>query len=181
MAIPNLKNCEFSVPMTEQHPVGANTTQIGHGYTAQSPGLTDLFVPWGHLWEVQLLRFSNESESTTYDIDVILSTGKWRSNNNYYSTHGNFSGNHTASNTVNTTTPYVNMTEANFADMGHWLAHEKEVTADNYVDIINKDTPLYLSEGNGLRFDTTADYNQSDGNYGTKTLVATISYIDHYN
>ena len=180
MAIPNLKNCEFSIPMTEQHPVGANTSYIGHGITGQSPGYTDLFVPWGHLWEVQLLRVTNEHESSTYDIDVILSTGKWRANNNY-SSHSNFSGNHTDSNSVNTTTPYVNMTEANFADMAHWLAHETELNADTYVDIITKDTPLYLSEGNGLRFDTTTDYNQSDGGYGTKTLVVTISYIDHYN
>ena len=29
MAIPNLKNCEFSIPMTEQHPVGANNSNIG--------------------------------------------------------------------------------------------------------------------------------------------------------
>ena len=181
MAIPNFKNCEFSIPMTEQHPVGANTSYIGESYTAQSPGSQDLFVPWGHLFEVQLLRVTNEHESSTYDIDVILSTGKWRSNNNYYATHTNFSGNHTASNSVNTTTPYVNMTEANAADMGHWLAHEEEIAVDKYVDIIKKDTPLYLTEGNGLRFDTTTDYNQSDGGYGTKTLVVTISYIDHYN
>ena len=181
MAIPNLKNCEFSITMTEQHPVGANTSYIGESYTAQSPGSQDLFVPWGHLFEVQLLRVTNEHESSTYDIDVILSTGKWRSNNNYYATHTNFSGNHTASNSVNTTTPYVNMTEANFPDMAHWLCHEEEIAVDNYKDIITKDTPLYLSEGNGLRFLTTANYSGSDGNYSTNTLVMTLSYIDHYN
>lgn len=181
MAIPNLKTCEFSIPMTSQHPVGDTTASIGHGITGQSAGLWDLFVPWGHLWEIQLLRFSNESESSTYDIDVIMSTGKWRINQNYYSTHSSFQGNYSSSNAINTTTPYVNMTDASAADMAHWLAHEKEVTADNYVDIITKDTPLYLTEGNGLRFETTSDYNQSDGGYGTKTLVATISYIDHYN
>ena len=181
MAIPNLKNCEFSIPMTSQHPVSANTSYIGESYTAQSPGSFDIWIPWGHLWEVNLIRVTNEHESSTYDIDVILSTGKWKSNPNYYSTHTNFSGNWTSSNSVNTTTPYVNMTEANAADMGHWLAHETEVAADAYVDILKKDTPLYLTEGNGLRFDTTTDYNGSDGGYNTKTLVATISYIDHYN
>ena len=181
MAIPNIKNCEFSIPMTEQHPVGNNDNSLGYGYDALSPGLMDLFVPWGHVYEVQFLRATNEHESSTYDIDVLLMTGKWRSNNNYYTTHSSFTGDHTSSNAINTTTPYVNMTEAGAADMAHWLCHEKEVAADNYLDIITKDTPLYLTEGNGLRFDTTADYNQSDGNYGTKTIVMTISYIDHYN
>ena len=181
MAIPNLKNCEFSIPMTEQHPVGANTSYIGHGITGQSPGYTDLFVPWGHLWEVQLLRVTNEHESSTYDIDVILSTGKWKVNNNYYSTHSSFSGNFVTANAINTTTPYVNMTEAGAADMAHYLCHEEEIAADNYKDIITKDTPLYLSEGNGLRFLTTADYSGSDGNYSTNTLVMTLTYIDHYN
>ena len=181
MAIPNLKNCEFSIPMTEQHPVGAENSNIGHGINGQSAGLSDLVVPWGHLWEVQLLRVTNEHESSTYDIDVILSTGKWKTNNNYYSSHSSFGGNWSSSNAINTTTPYVNMTEAQHADMAHWLCHEEEVVPDNYVDIIKKDTPLYLSEGNTLRFDTTTDYSQSDGGYGTKTLVVTISYIDHYN
>ena len=181
MAIPNLKNCEFSIPMTEQHPVGANNSNIGHGINGQSAGYSDLLVPWGHVWEVQLLRVTNEHESSTYDIDVILSTGKWKTNNNYYSSHSSFGGNWSSSNAINTTTPYVNMTETQHADMAHWLCHEEEVVPDNYVDIIKKDTPLYLSEGNTLRFDTTTDYNQSDGGYGTKTLVVTISYIDHYN
>ena len=182
MAIPNLKNCEFSIPMTEQHPVGDNDNNIGYSYTDQSPGLFDLWVPWGHVFEIQFLRITNEHESSTYDIDVILSTGKWKTNNNYYSNHGSgLAGSYSTSNAINTTTPYVNMTEANSADMAHWLAHETEVAADAYVDIIKKDTPLYLTEGNGLRFNTTTDYNQSDGGYGTKTLVATISYIDHYN
>ena len=167
--------------MTEQHPVGANTSQIGHGYTAQSPGLTDLFVPWGHLFEVHLLRVTNEHESSTYDIDVILSTGKWKVNNNYYSTHSSFQGSFVTANAINTTTPYVNMTEAGAADMAHFLCHEEEIAADNYKDIITKDTPLYLSEGNGLRFLTTANYSGSDGNYSTNTLVMTLSYIDHYN
>ena len=181
MAIPNLKNCEFSIPMTEQHPVGANDSNIGHGITGQSAGYSDLLVPWGHLWEVQLLRVTNEHESSTYDIDVILSTGKWKINNNYYSTHSGLQGNFSTSNAINTTTPYVNMTEAGAADMAHWLCHEEEIAADNYKDIITKDTPLYLTEGNGLRFNTTTDYNRSDGHYGTKTVVMTISYIDHYN
>ena len=180
MAIPNFKNCEFSIPMTEQHPVGSNTDNQGYGYDAQSPGLWDLWVPWGHVYEIQLLRATNENESSTYDIDVLLSTGKWEINNNYYSTHGSgFSGDH--NDYYSTTSPYVNMTEAGAADMAHWLCHEEEIAADNYKDIITKDTPLYLSEGNTLRFDTTTDYNQSDGGYGTKTLVVTISYIDHYN
>ena len=73
------------------------------------------------------------------------------------------------------------MTEAGAADMAHFLCHEEEIAADNYKDIITKDTPLYLSEGNGLRFLTTANYSGSDGNYSTNTLVMTLSYIDHYN
>ena len=181
MAIPNFKNCEFSIPMTEQHPIGDNDTSDGYGYDGASPGLWDLWVPWGHVFEIQLLRVTNEHESATYDVDVLMYTGKWRNHNNYYVNHNSFQGDYTTSNAINTTTPYVNMTEANAADMGHWLAHEEEIAVDKYVDIIKKDTPLYLTEGNGLRFQTTTDYNQSDGGYGTKTLVATISYIDHYN
>ena len=181
MAIPNLKTCEFSIPMTVQHPVNSNDGSIGRGYTAQSPGLFDIWIPWGHLWEVQLLRATNEHESSTYDIDVILSTGKWKVNNNYYSTHSSFQGSFVTANAINTTTPYVNMTEAGAADMAHFLCHEEEIAADNYKDIITKDTPLYLSDGNGLRFLTTANYSGSDGNYSTNTLVMTLSYIDHYN
>ena len=181
MAIPNIKNCEFSIPMTEQHPVGSEDSSLGYGYDALSPGFFDLFVPWGHVYEIQLIRATNEHETSTYDIDVLLMTGKWRSNNNYYTNHSSFQGDHVTANAINTTTPYVNMTEAYAADMGHWLCHEEEIAADNYKDIITKDTPLYLTEGNGLRFNTTTDVNQSDGNYGTKTITMTISYIDHYN
>ena len=181
MAIPNLKTCEFSIPMTEQHPVNGVDSHIGRGYNAQSPGFFDVWIPWGHLWEVQLLRATNEHESSTYDIDVILSTGKWKVNNNYYSSHSSLQGNFVTSNAINTTTPYVNMTEVGAADMAHFLCHEEEIAADNYKDIITRDTPLYLSEGNGLRFLTTANYNGSDGNYSTNTIVMTLSYIDHYN
>ena len=108
------------------------------------------------------------------DIDVILGTGQRRSSNYYYNAG---TGVMDTSNSFNTTTPYLNATgEPGHADMAHYLAHEKEVTADNYIDIITRDTPLFLNEGNFLRFETTADFTH---NYNL-TLVVTLSYIDHY-
>lgn len=174
MAVPNLKTCEFSLPMTSQHPVGDVTTAIGRGYLSSTAKFNDINVPWGHCFEVLLLRATNEHESNTFDIDVILGTGQYKLSPNYY--HNSDNGDYDTSNAINTATPYVNSTEPGISDYKFYLAHEKEVTADNYVDIITRDTPLFLNEGNSLRFETTSDYTQDHD----KTLVMTISYIDHY-
>ena len=176
MSLPNLKTCEYSMPITRMFPVSdASTTDLGRGPYDQTGFHDDIVVPWGHCYEVQFIRATNESESTTYDLDIHMRYGGWNVNGNYYSYAR--AGTFTTSNAINNTAPYLNGSMA-AKDVTLMLCHEKEITADNYVDIITKDNPLYLSEGMGLRFETTADYATG---WTTMTLAMTVSYIDHYN
>ena len=179
MSVPNIKNCEFSIPITRMYPVGDDSsaqTNLGRGYHSSGQKYIDLWVPWGHVFEVQFLRATNENESSTYDIDVFMHYGGGMLSSNTAS--GGNSGNPVTDANVNNTTPYIDFTEPSFKDLGMWLVHEKEVGPDLYVDLLTKDTPIYLSEGMALRFETSGDYG--DG-WDTKTLAMTISYIDHYN
>ena len=179
MSVPNLKNCEFSIPITRMYPVGdggTDHTDLGRGGNSSGQKYIDLWVPWGHVFEVQFLRATNENESSTYDIDVFMHYGQGLLSSNTAS--GGNTGNPVVDANENDTTPYIDFTEPSFRDIGMWLVHEKEVAVDTYVDLLTKDTPIYLSEGMALRFETTTDYGDT---WGTKTLAITISYIDHYN
>jgi hypothetical protein len=175
MSLPNLKTCEYSMPITRMFPVCDEDNDIGRGTSNQIGFYDEIVVPWGHCYEIQFIRATNEHESSTYDLDIYMRYGGWMTNGNYYSTGevGTFS----TANSINNTTPYLNGTMA-AKDNAMMLCHEKEVVADSYVDIITKDTPIYLSEGMGMRFHTTSDYGTS---WSTMTLAMTVSYIDHYN
>tara|TARA_R100000005_G_scaffold90374_1_gene61649 strand:+ start:1119 stop:1649 length:531 start_codon:yes stop_codon:yes gene_type:complete len=176
MSLPNLKTCEYSMPVTRMFPVAYSTDTLGRGPSDQIGFYDDIIVPWGHCYEIQFIRATNEHESSTYDLDIHIRYGGWNVNGNYYASGRN--GQFSTSNSINNTTPYLNGSMA-AKDVTLMLCHEKEITADSYVDIITKDNPLYLSEGMGMRFENnSADYATG---WTTKTLAMTVSYIDHYN